>query len=96
MKARLAKKLAHTPIDRLAPYWINKFVCKDGRDARFEKKKHLPSGGRETMTNKLLTKIYRNSNELSQYQDTAKTYHRSQVAGANATERKKWRKGVLP
>ena len=38
MKARLAKKLAHTPFDRLAPYWINKFVCKDGRDARFEKK----------------------------------------------------------
>ena len=37
MKARLAKKLAHTPFDRLAPYWINKFVCKDGRDARFEK-----------------------------------------------------------
>ena len=35
MKARLVKKLAHTPIDRLAPYWINKFVC--GRDARFEK-----------------------------------------------------------
>ena len=37
MKARLAKKLAHTPIDRLAPYWINKFVCTDGRDARFKK-----------------------------------------------------------
>ena len=37
MKARLGKKLAHTPFDRLAPYWINKFVCKDGRDARFEK-----------------------------------------------------------
>ena len=38
MKARLAKKLAHTPIERLAPYWINKFVCTYGRDARFEKK----------------------------------------------------------
>ena len=37
MKARLAKKLARTPIDRLAPYWINKFVCTDGRDARFKK-----------------------------------------------------------
>ena len=37
MKARLAKKLAHTPIDRLAPHWINKFIFKDGRDARFEK-----------------------------------------------------------
>ena len=47
MKARLAKKLAHTPIERLAPYWINKFVCTDGRDARFEKKKHLPCGIRE-------------------------------------------------
>lgn len=37
MKARLAKKLANTPVDRLAPYWINKFVCTDGRDARFKK-----------------------------------------------------------
>ena len=37
MKARLAKKLAQTSIDRLAPYWVNKFVCTDGRDARFEK-----------------------------------------------------------
>ena len=37
MKARLAKKLAHTPIDRLAPYWVNKYACTDGRDARFEK-----------------------------------------------------------
>ena len=36
MKARLAKKLAHTPIDRLAPYWIEKFVFADRRDARFE------------------------------------------------------------
>ena len=36
MKARLAKKLANTPVDRLAPYWINKFVCTDGRDARLE------------------------------------------------------------
>ena len=37
MKARLAKKLAHTPFNRLAPYWVNNFVCTDGRDARFEK-----------------------------------------------------------
>ena len=37
MKARLAKKLAHAPIDRLAPYWINKYVCTDRRDASFEK-----------------------------------------------------------
>lgn len=37
MKARLAKKLAQTSLDRLAPYWINKFVCTDGRDARFKK-----------------------------------------------------------
>ena len=36
MKARLAKKLAHNPIDRLAPYWVNKFVYSDRRDARFE------------------------------------------------------------
>ena len=37
MKARLAKKLSHTPFDRLAPYWIDKFVFTDGRDARFKK-----------------------------------------------------------
>ena len=37
MKARLAKKLACTPINRLSPYWIDKFVCADRRDARFEK-----------------------------------------------------------
>lgn len=37
MKAILAKKLAQTSLDRLTPYWINKFVCTDGRDARFKK-----------------------------------------------------------
>ena len=36
MKARLAKKLSHTPFDRLAPYWVNNFVHSDRRDARFE------------------------------------------------------------
>ena len=35
MKARLVKKLANTPIDRLALYWIEKFACTDRRDARF-------------------------------------------------------------
>ena len=37
MKARLAKKLARTPLNRLSPYWIDKFVCTERRDARFEK-----------------------------------------------------------
>lgn len=37
MKSRLAKKLAGTPINRLAPYWIDKLVCADRRDARFKK-----------------------------------------------------------
>ena len=37
MKARLAKKLAQTSIDRLAPYWVNNFVFADRRDARLEK-----------------------------------------------------------
>ena len=37
MKARLAKKLANTPIDRLASSWINKFVFAERRDARLEK-----------------------------------------------------------
>ena len=37
MKARLAKKLAHTHFDRLAPRWINKFFHSDRCDARLEK-----------------------------------------------------------
>ena len=37
MKARLAKKLAHTPINWLAPHWRNNIFCSDRRDARFEK-----------------------------------------------------------
>ena len=37
MKARLAKKLAHTPIERLAPYWTNNFFYSDRHDARFKK-----------------------------------------------------------
>ena len=37
MKARLAKKLARTPIDRLAPRWTNKFFHSDLHDARFKK-----------------------------------------------------------
>lgn len=37
MKARLAKKLAHTPIDRLAPRWLNNLCYKDRCDVRFEK-----------------------------------------------------------
>ena len=36
MKARLAKKLARTPIDRLAPYWFNNIRYADRCDARFE------------------------------------------------------------
>ena len=55
MKARLAKKLAHTPFNRLAPYWVNNFVCTDRHDARL--KKHLSSGGRENRENNVLTKI---------------------------------------
>ena len=37
MKARLAKKIAHTHIARLAPYWIEKSLFSDRRDARVEK-----------------------------------------------------------
>ena len=37
MKARLAKKLARTPIDRLDPYWINNILNADRCDARLEK-----------------------------------------------------------
>ena len=55
MKARLAKKLAHTPIDRLAPYWVNNFFYSDRQDASF--KKRLPSGERENREYHVLTKI---------------------------------------
>lgn len=37
MKARLAKKLAHAPFNRLAPYWRNNFFYSDRLDTRFEK-----------------------------------------------------------
>ena len=31
MKARLAKKIAHTPINRLAPRWLDRFIVGDER-----------------------------------------------------------------
>ena len=34
MKARLAKKLAHTPIDRLAPKWLMRIARCDARLAK--------------------------------------------------------------
>ena len=34
MKARLAKKLAHTPIDRLAPKWLMRIARGDARLAK--------------------------------------------------------------
>ena len=37
MKARLEQKQTNTPIDRLAPYWINNIRNADRCDARFEK-----------------------------------------------------------
>ena len=37
MKTRLAKKLACTPINRLALYWIEKFICANRCDARIKK-----------------------------------------------------------
>ena len=29
MKARLAKKIAHTPVDRLSPRWLDRFLGGD-------------------------------------------------------------------
>ena len=31
MKARLAKKIAHTPVDRLSPRWLDRFIGDDER-----------------------------------------------------------------
>ena len=31
MKARLAKKIAHMPIDRLSPRWLDSFIRGDER-----------------------------------------------------------------
>ena len=31
MKARLAKKIAHTPVDRLSPRWLDRFIRSDER-----------------------------------------------------------------
>ncbi len=34
MKARLLRKLAFTPFDKLPPYWVKKFL--EGKDRRIE------------------------------------------------------------
>lgn len=31
MKARLAKKITHTPVDRLSPRWLDRFLGGDER-----------------------------------------------------------------
>lgn len=31
MKARLAKKIAHTPVDRLSPRWLDRYLGGDER-----------------------------------------------------------------
>lgn len=31
MKARLAKKIAHTPVNRLSPRWLDRFIRGDER-----------------------------------------------------------------
>ena len=31
MKARLAKKIAHTPINRLSPRWLDRFIRREER-----------------------------------------------------------------
>ena len=31
MKARLAKKIAHTPVNRLSPRWLDRFLGDDER-----------------------------------------------------------------
>ena len=31
MKARLAKKIAHMPINRLSPHWLDRFIGGDER-----------------------------------------------------------------
>lgn len=31
MKARLAKKIAHMPVDRLSPRWLDRFLRNDAR-----------------------------------------------------------------
>ena len=66
MKARLAKKLAHTPWDRLAPYWINKYVYAERSDARLEKA-IAKWRKRVLMKNNALTKNIEN-NENNQIQ----------------------------
>lgn len=47
MKSRLAKKIAHTPLDRLAPSWCKRFVRDDVRIEKslsmwHKRKEHRP------------------------------------------------------
>ena len=60
MKARLAKKLAHTPFNRLA--LIGKTISFTQTDMTPGLKKHLPSGGRENRENKNNRKRKRTQN----------------------------------
>ena len=44
MKARLAKKIAHTPINRLSPRWLDRFIRSDERINEAIKKWSKKSG----------------------------------------------------
>ena len=44
MKARLAKKIAHTPVDRLSPRWLDRFLGGDERINEAIKKWSRKSG----------------------------------------------------
>ena len=44
MKARLAKKIAHMPVDRLSPRWLDRFLGDDERVYEAVRKWNKKSG----------------------------------------------------
>ena len=61
MKARLAKKIAHTPVDRLSPRWLDRFLGGDERINETIKKWSKKSGKKGI---ERLRKELKESNEL--------------------------------
>ena len=61
MKARLAKKIAHTPVDRLSPRWLDRFLGGDERINEAIKKWSKKSGKKGI---ERLRKELKESNEL--------------------------------
>lgn len=62
MKARLAKKIAHMPIERLSPRWLDRFIRGDERIYEAVRKWSKKKSGKEALER--LRKELKESDEL--------------------------------